>query len=80
MKDTVTLKLTRAEAMALDELANNSAEKFFCTIGGEKDYGLVGWDKETAASACDKLRNAVMGEERPAENTWAHFLANVLAE
>ena len=58
MKDTVTLKLTYAEALALDELVNTSAEKFFCVVGGDKDYRLVGWDKPTAASACDKLRAA----------------------
>jgi len=61
MADTVTLKLTRAEAYALHELVDKSAEKLFMVVGGGKDYGFVGWDENDAAMACDKLRAAALG-------------------
>jgi hypothetical protein len=77
MKDTITVKLTRAEALALDELVNNSAEKFFCVVGGDRDYTFEGWDKKAATSACDKLREAVL--EQPSSGTWAEHLT-MLAE
>jgi hypothetical protein len=75
MKDTVTLKLTRAEAIALDELVNTSAEKFFRVVGGDKDYILNGWNKEIAANACDKLREAVLGW--PSSGRWSEFITTL---
>jgi hypothetical protein len=45
MTDRITLKLTRGEAKALDELVNNRAEKFFMIVGGDKDYSLDGWNE-----------------------------------
>ena len=73
MTDTVTLKLTRAEAAALDELVNNSAEKFFIVVGGDKEYSFEGWNERDAANACDKLREAVLGQ--PSSGTWNECLA-----
>jgi hypothetical protein len=61
MTDTVTLKLTQAEAYALHELVEKSAEKFFMVVGGDKDYEIVGWTENDAAMACDKLRAAALG-------------------
>jgi hypothetical protein len=51
---------------------NHSAELFFSVVGGDKDYDLTGWNRETAASACDKLRGAVTGEESPL--TWSRLI------
>ncbi len=61
MADTITLRLTRAEAYALHELVDKSAEKLFMVVGGEKDYAFLGWDENDAATACDKLRAAALG-------------------
>ncbi len=72
MKDTVTLKLTRAEATALDELANNSAEKFFIVADGDQNYSFEGWNERDAANACDKLRAAVLGQ--PSSGSWHEVL------
>lgn len=72
MKDTITLKLKRAEALALDELVN-SAERFFMVVGGDKEYSFDGWNEGDAASACDKLREAVLG--RPSSVSWHECLA-----
>lgn len=73
MTDTVTLTFTRAEALALDELVNNSAGKFFTVVGGEKDYSFDGWNEKDAANACDKLREAVIGQ--PSSGSWHECLA-----
>lgn len=73
MNDTVTLKLTRAEALALDELVNNSAEKFFMTVGGDAEYTLKGWNDSDAARACDKLSEAVLGQA--SSGSWHELLA-----
>ena len=77
MKDTVILKLTRAEVMALDELANFGAETFFCVVGGNPEFRTVGWDKKIAATACDKLREAARGDLLPELNRWTHFLSMI---
>ena len=75
MTESVTLTLTRAEALALHALADNSAEPFFMVVNGDKDYSFDGWTKESAASACDKLREAILGE--PPQLTWVQFLSQV---
>lgn len=69
MKDTVTLELTRAVALALDELVNSSAERFFMVVGGNnEDYTFDGWKENDAADACDKVRAAVLGQ--PSSGSW----------
>jgi len=72
MARSIVLKLTKAEALALHALVDNSAEAFFMVVNGDKDYKLDGWTKESAARACDKLREAVLGE--PPQDTWTQFL------
>jgi hypothetical protein len=75
MSDSVTLKLTRAEALALDELVSTSAEKFFMVVGGDKDYTFEGWNKEAAAAACDKLREAALGQS--SSGPWSELITTL---
>jgi len=75
MTETITLTLTRSEALALDALVNHSAERLFIDKNGGEPYALESWTKETAARACDKLHEAVLGE--PSSQTWSHFLSNI---
>ena len=65
MTDTVTLKLTRAEAYTLHELVDKSPVKLFMVVDGDKDYTFVGWTEDDAALACDKLRDAALGHASP---------------
>jgi hypothetical protein len=77
MTETITLRLTCAEALALDALVDNSAETFFGVVGGDKQYRLDGWTKKEAAQACDKLRTALYtaaGETLPEKLTWSAHL------
>lgn len=76
MAESIVLKLSKAEALALRALAENSAEPFFMVVGGDKEYDLDGWTKESAARACDKLREAILGKPFP-QDTWAAFLAEL---
>jgi hypothetical protein len=73
MAESIILRLTKAEALALHALVDNSAEPFFMVVNGDKDYRLDGWTKESAARACDKLREALLGKP-PQKFTWVHFL------
>jgi len=75
MTETITLTLTRSEALALDALVNQSAERLFMDKHGGKPYALETWTKETAARACDKLHAAIMPGEYPHNQTWTYFLA-----
>jgi hypothetical protein len=72
---TITLELTRSEALALDALVNNAAEKLFMIKGGKDDYAFESWSMETAATACDKLHAAVMPSNYPETSTWKYCLS-----
>lgn len=74
MTDTVTVTLTRAEAYALHELVDKSAEKLFMVVGGENDYAFVGWNENDAAMACDKLRAAALGTPLDGDG-WREMIA-----
>ena len=77
MTESIILKFTEAEALALHALVENSAEPFFMVVDGDKEYRLDGWTKESAARACDKVREAILGKQPP-EFTWAQFLTQLL--
>jgi hypothetical protein len=73
MAKSIILELTKAEARALDALVHKSAMPFFMSVSGDEGYRFQGWTKESAARACDKLREAVLGE--PSSLTWTQFLS-----
>jgi len=61
MKKTVTLKLTEAEAMALDELVSWSVGILNDTYDRQANLLLEDWDRPATWTAWDKLRAAVLG-------------------
>lgn len=72
MTDKVTLTLTRSEAIALEALADSSAARLFSGEMEIDEFAQALWSMETAAAACDKLREAVAGESP--EHTWTKHL------
>jgi hypothetical protein len=76
MAESIVLKLSKAEALSLRALAENSAEPFFTVVDGDKGYELDGWTNESAARACDKLREVTLGKPFP-QDTWAQFLTEL---
>jgi hypothetical protein len=73
MTDTTDLKLTRDEALALDALAEHAADRLFMDANGKAAIAYH-ISIESAASACDKLHRAALGEF-PVTLSWSHFLA-----
>ncbi len=62
---TVTITLTRDEAFALDELAEIAMQRLLSNPALLKRYEKLDLNMETAANACDKVRQAYLLEADP---------------
>jgi hypothetical protein len=63
--ETVTITLTRDEAFALDELAESAMDRLVSSLALRKKYEKLDCSMEAAASACDKVRQAILSDPNP---------------
>jgi len=75
VKDIIVLRMTRAEAQALDDLADGAMDRLASNRTSLAEYARTEGDLETAARACDKLRQAVLDE--PNSLKWEELIKRV---
>jgi hypothetical protein len=72
MTDIIVVRLTRAEAEALDDLADGAMDRLASDRKVLAAYARMDGDLDTLARACDKLRQAVLDE--PNTLLWADLI------
>lgn len=75
IEEIIVLRLTREEAFALDDLADGWMDRLASDRKLLAAYARTGANLQTTASACDKLRRAVMDE--PDSLRWTKLIQHV---